>query len=425
MTVALLLLAPLARAEGPLELRDAASRALREGALFRAALAEQRETEAATRLAGDAFHPQVFLTTTPGYSSGLAVAIAGRLPAIATLEAQETFYDPSRRAELLSARAREASARGSIGETRGRVLATVIRAYARLWLDGALLRNAVDREAAEQSLAEEASALEGEGRILAIDSERSRLAVATAKEQRLDAESDRDLDALELAHLMGTGTPTGPLPDDLLRALPEPETDGALQAALRTDPRMEAYGPALEATEAARRERERRFVPVVQAQAQYARLYRTASYDEFYRTFKADDWSVGVAIALPLFSGGRSADAALQARATHDRLVSEQKQRMLDLEMGVARAREAAGRARARTSLARRALGIAEETLAITARLREEGRNGAKELGSARVALANARDELARAEAGELLARADLLSLRGELGGALGVSDPS
>jgi outer membrane protein TolC len=421
MTILAFVLATSLRAQEPLDLREAASRALTQGAAAQVARAQLEEARAGTRLASDTLHPQLLVSSTPGYASGLTATIAGQLPALVTVTAMDTFYDPSRRADILRARAREASARGALGESRTRVVQDVIQAYAKVWLQTALLRSALAREAAQEALADETAALVAEGRVLALDGERAQLARARAKQQRLDVESDRDLDALELVHLMGGGGAPPTLPEDLLQSLPEPVLDGALEAAQRTDPQSLAFGPAIEATEAARRVRERRFLPVVQGQALYARLYHTASYDLYYPHFQQDDWNVGLSVVVPVFQGGRGADAALEAQAVADRLRHAQRARETELELGVRRAMENVGRSRARTSLARRAESIAEEALAVTAKQRAEGRAGVHEMAGAASALADARDEVARAVADELVARGDLLALRGDLLASLGL----
>jgi len=78
------------------ELRQAAERALARAPQIAVSRAEEAETGAEARLARDASHPEAWLTTTPGYSSGLPVAVAGRAPAVAGVEIRQSLYDPAR-----------------------------------------------------------------------------------------------------------------------------------------------------------------------------------------------------------------------------------------------------------------------------------------------------------------------------------------
>src|SRR5207244_3460154 len=70
------------------------------------ARAQAAEADADARAAAATFAPRAFATTTPGYSSGLPVAVAGRVPSVFGVEVHQTLYDPARRAEALAARAR-------------------------------------------------------------------------------------------------------------------------------------------------------------------------------------------------------------------------------------------------------------------------------------------------------------------------------
>jgi len=420
----LALVRPAGADEPPLTLPQAAGQALARGPAWAMARAEDEEAEASARAAQDAFHPEGFLTTSPGYASGFPVGVAGRLPSLASVEVRETLLDPARRSEALSARARRESSRGALLEGERHILGDVVRAYVRAWLDGALARNAEAREAAETRLLDRAEALFASGRLLGVDLERARLALARARQEKLDALSDRDLDGLELAHLLGRPEGTPPLAEDLLGSLPEVTTEGTLERARAEDPRLHAYPPALEATSRAQSELERRFVPVVEADAQYARLYKTADYDQFYSTFKPDDWSIGVSVAIPLFSGGRKRDEALRVKASYLRLQEEQREREFSVGLGAQKALATYARARARLSLSERAEGIAKDTLEVSRAQEREGRGDGRTLAEAERSEGEAQDEVARATAGEVLARADLLALRGELTSALGLAKP-
>src|SRR6266508_2190690 len=85
----------------PLTLKRAAELALAHAPETASARAAAAESASRARAAAAGFAPQAFATTTPGYSSGLPVAVAGRVPAVFGVELHQTLYDPARRAEAL------------------------------------------------------------------------------------------------------------------------------------------------------------------------------------------------------------------------------------------------------------------------------------------------------------------------------------
>ena len=81
---------------GPLTLRRAAERALARAPEASSARAQAAEADADARAAAATFGPRAFATTTPGYSSGLPVEVAGRVPSVFGVEVHQTLYDPAR-----------------------------------------------------------------------------------------------------------------------------------------------------------------------------------------------------------------------------------------------------------------------------------------------------------------------------------------
>jgi outer membrane protein TolC len=153
----------------------------------------------------------------------------------------------------------------------------------------------------------------------------------------------------------------------------------------------------------------------VNVAAQSSRLVHYSGYDDFYRTFRADNWSVGLWVGLPLWTGSRASDAAARVQANREGTLARRRARESELELSVRRAETALVRATARASLARRAEGVAQAELRVARTLLAEGRARAAEVESREVAVADAHDDVVRAEEELLAARAQRLSLRGEL----------
>jgi outer membrane protein len=368
------------------------------------------------RLASDAFHPQAFLTTTPGYASGLPVAVAGRVPAVAGVEVRQTLYDPAARTEALEAEARASEASGSRGETRSQTLVQTALAYTRLYADRALADAARRKVAARETISRRAAALRDAGRKTDIETERAALETARARQQLLDAQSDGDLDEMALRRLIGWSS-RAPivLADDPATALAPPAPGDDVAAARAADPELSSIVEQQTLLAKSAQIAARPFAPIVEAEAQYQRLTRANHYDQYYLRFKADDWSVGLTLALPLWTGGQKAAREARARSLAAKLGDERRSRETGLDLETRRAVAANDHAAAALSLARRARGISEEELKL-ARLRaSEGRGEADAVAQAEIGQADADQAVARAEFDLAAARARLLALRGEL----------
>jgi len=411
-------LGPPARADAPeaLTMARAVGLGLAHAPDVAVAFATDAEASASARLAADASHPEAWLTTTPGYSQGLPAAVSGRLPALAGVEVRQNLYDPARRADALEAQARRSLSRAGVETSKSATAQAVVLAYARCWADESLVADADRRLEVSVRLLERTEALRREGRATSLDVEKAALQEAQARQARLDRVSDRDLDQLELRRLIGWA-PNVPLllEGDPLASLPDvgPEDDVSLARA--SDPERRGLEEAVQAFEGAETLRGRSWAPVVDIAAQYSRLVRYRGYEEFYRAFKADNWAVGLSVVLPLWTGGRTADALARSRASRERLVAQHRSREAQLELLMRRTEATFGRAVARLSLSRRAQGVAEEELRVARALAEEGRAGLADVDARDVAVADAGDEVVRARSELLAARVQVMSLRGEL----------
>jgi outer membrane protein TolC len=381
-----------------------------------AASSARAETGAAVRLAAQAFRPELWASTTPGYSGGLPGGPAGHLPAIATIDLRQTAYDASRHADVLEAQARDALQAGDVEIVKQDVVRSALLAYGRCWYDAELAANATSKEKVAASARARAEALASEGRLTLIDVERAALAEAQARQQRLDRESDRDLDQRELRQLVGW-PPNAPLALDVdpLSATTDPVDGADLDTALHNDVTTTDLAEASARWRTIESIRERWWMPSIDLDAQYSRLVRTKGYDDFYRSFKADDWSVGVFVSLPLWTNGRAAAAAARAHAEVDRLDHQGQLRAEQLDLLVQRAEASVARAASALALKERAFGLADEELRLARALEDEKRLGPAEIGVKQAALADANDDLVHSKLELMKSRLSLLEARGEL----------
>lgn len=405
---------------GPLTLRRAAELALARAPEAASAQAQAAEADADARAASARFAPQAFATTTPGYSSGLPVAVAGRVPAVFGVEVHQTLYDPARRAEVLEARARAEAFEGASARSGAATARALVLSYGRNWSDRWRIENARRDLEAREAVLRRVAALAREGRRTDLETERAGLEVARAKQALVNREAERDLDRLELAWL--TDSPRGELiqaAEDPLAALPEPAPGDHLAAARIADPELAALDRQISALERAATLQKRAWLPVVQAEGQYMRLSNYNNFDQYFVKFKSNDWAVGISVAVPLWTGGRLGHGQTAADARVEKIRADRRGRERDLELAVRRAEADLSRAWADFQLSSRALAAAREGLRIAQALAAEGRGEADGVDLGEIAVAKAEDERAEAGQGLLAARAKLLELRGELPAAL------
>jgi outer membrane protein TolC len=421
LIVAAFLAVPAARAQAPepraIDLSQAIARALERSPEIGVARADAEEAHAAARLADAAFRPEAWATTTPGYSSGLPIQVAGQVPAIAGLSLRKTLYDPARRAEAFESRVRAASLDSVRERSAVETVRAVTSAYARNWSGETLLTDARRRLEIREAGLRRISALRREGRQTDLDVERAGLEVARAKQKLSDEQSERALDQLELKRLLDwpAGEPLT-LAGDPLESLPVPATDN-VALARAADPELKALAQQSESLHAAAGLYERSWRPVIEAEARYLRLASYNNYDQYFVKFKENDFAVGVSIAIPLWTGGRQDEARAASRARLERLEAAQRAREKDIEIALRRAEAELLHAEAQNALAQRAATLARDDQRVIQALADEGRAEPAEVDKLAIALADAEDDSAVASQGLLAARVKLLALTGRLPG--------
>ena len=406
----------------PLTLRHAAELALGHAPQLAAQRAASEEGSASARIAADALHPSVWISTTPGYSTGLPTLVAGSVPAYGGIELRQTIYDPFKKTDALEAQARAADLGAALETGCNQAVKSVVTAYAKAWTDERRAEAARKGLAAADSALQRTVALFEEGRQTEIEVERARLRSARAKQRLLNAESDRDLDGLELKRLIGWPA-SAPLrlTSDTDTALAEASSTDNLEAARAADPQLKSLSHQVDLLGRSVEISSKRW-PVINASMQYQRL--PSYYSKYYNSFNENDFSVGINIAIPLWAGGRLHDTEARARASELRVQAERDERESELEVAVRRAESSVARAEAERKLSLRAQGIAEQDLSAEELLAREGRAEAGAVDQKRLELADADEDAARTALASLTERVSLLSLRGDLARAVLGEEP-
>jgi outer membrane protein TolC len=409
----------------PLTLRKAAELALERAPDLAAARAASEVGRSSANLARDIFHPNAWITTTPGYTHGLPGVVAGRVPSVIGVEVRQLIYDKDRKADALSAEAEASSIDAEFGQACRATLERVVTVYARAFMDEGVIAAAQRRLDAAEAIARREAALLAEGRVTELDAERSRLQAARARQKVLNAESDRDLDMLELKRLIGwPGSSPLRLAGDPDAILPELTATENLAAAKAADPVLTSLTREIQLLGQSARIESKRWMPILEASATYQRLGKFNNYDQYYLTFTPDSVAIGVSILFPLWTGGRFEDGRDRARARLERAEAQLQSRENEVELAVRRAESMVARSLAEKSLSLRSRGLATQDRDALEQLAREGRSDLSDVDEREMALADADTEAAQSNLSSLLERVRLLSLRGELGTALLGAEP-
>ena len=410
----------------PLTLRKAVELALARAPDLAASRAASQEGVASMEVARDeAFHPAAYFSTTPGYTYGLPTLVAGQVPSIFAVEVIQPIYDPVRRSSALRAEASASSLAASFTLSCRATMESAVAAYGRAYLDGAKVDAARRRLEAAEAFSARTKALYDEGRRSELELENAMLQAARSRQKLLNAESDRDLDELELKRLIGwPGSAALRLAGDPDLVVPELSAQENLESVRDADPGLASLRREVGLLAKSVSIESNRWMPTVVASASYRRLAKFNNYDDYYLNFTPDSVAVGVSIIVPIWAGGRFEDGRRQALARFDRAEADLRTRESDIDMAVRRAEAAVARSVAERSISRRARGIADRTRSAEELLVREGRSELVALDEQEMALADADDEAAQANLASLLERVHLLSLRGELGTALLGAEP-
>src|SRR5262245_14649140 len=419
--------AALAQTAGPesLTLRKAAELALERAPDLAAARAASEVGRSSASLARDLFHPNAWITTTPGYTHGLPGVVAGRVPSVIGVEIRQLIYDKDRKADALSAEAESSSIDAELGQACRATLERLVTVYARAFMDEGVIAAAQRRFDAAEAIARRETALLAEGRVTELDAERARLQSARARQKVLNAESDRDLDMLELKRLIGwPGSSSLRLAGDPDAILPELTANENLAAARAADPVLTSLTREIQLLGKSASLESKRWMPILEASATYQRLGKFNNYDQYYLTFTPDSVAVGVSILFPVWTGGRFEDGRARARARLEQAEAQLQSRENEVELAVRRAESMVARSLAEKSLSLRSQDIASQDRDALEQLAREGRSNLSDVDEQEMALADADTEAAQANLDSLLERVKLLSLRGELGTALLGAEP-
>jgi len=229
----------------------------------------------------------------------------------------------------------------------------------------------------------------GAGVELPIEVTRAQLTAARIEQRIVHLEGREEALEGELRGLLGLPT------NRRLEVEPEELPASADQPVRELVAMALAENSSIKRTEAERRAREHRlrgerigYFPTVDLVSQYALLARFNNFDQFFRTFRRNNFSVGLDVKIPLFSARTSAAVAL-ARTDLNAAELELKTKRKDLEIEVRQQSRQARELEMTREVARLELQMAQENLSVVQSQFQEGRAGLRDLEKAHLEESN------------------------------------
>jgi outer membrane protein TolC len=305
------------RAE-PLPLRRAVELALSHSTTAGVASADAQRADAAYREVHGNYIPQLTVGSGLGKSWGFPLSLEGAAPSLVNVTANSSLYNASLREGLRAAQAESKAVQLQGKDQRNQVIQDTVVTYAELnkW-EQRVMRLGAEMEAAnrfEEAVAERVK----EGVDSPLDRTKARLSIARVKLRIAEAQGSADVLREHLAKLTGLEARTIETVHESIPAFPTlpPEQDVA-QKASDSNPAVESAVEHARAQYLRAKAEHKAFWPSADFATQYARLAKYNNYDQFFKTFEANNATIGVVLRLPIFNAPQRARAqAADAEAT-------------------------------------------------------------------------------------------------------------
>src|SRR5215472_7080857 len=293
----LLLLACLgsdALAAEPLSLKRVVQLALANSAGAHMAAADEQRAQSAYRELHASYIPQFTVGSGLGASWGFPLSLEGAAPSLVNLNASSAVFNPALREFLRAAKTDLAATSVQSKDQRSQVIQDTVLSYVELSKWEQRLSRLREEEDAAKQMEESVAERVKEEIDSPLDRSKARLSVARVRLRIAEAQGSADVLRDHLARLTGLSTSSIETNSDSIPTFPEVKQEDDLSA------RAEKDNPAVQAaTERARAQylrakgEHKGFWPTLDFATQYARLAKYNNYDVFFKSFEANNASIG------------------------------------------------------------------------------------------------------------------------------------
>jgi outer membrane protein TolC len=399
----------------PLPLKRAVELALTHATATGIAAADTQHAFAAYRESHNNYVPQLVVGSGLGKSWGFPLSLEGSAPSIVNVNTQSALFNPALQQFVRAAKTEWVAATSQDKNQRAQVIQDTVLSYAELnkWEQriGKLRDDQAAASKLEQAMAERVK----EGVESPLEQTKARLAAARVRLRVAEAQGSVDVLREHLAKLTGLNAATIETVQESIPALaPLAQDDDPVDRAVKNNPAIQAAEEHARAQYLRARGEHRALLPSVDFAAQYARLAQYNNYDLFFKTFEANNATIGVVMRFPIFSSvqrahAQAADAeAVKAKRQAEAARNQVSEETLKLQRAV-RQMEAA------QEVAQLEYEVAQSNLESVQTRMDAGTATLKDLGDSRaqaseryIALQDTTFELQRAHVGLLRSTGEL-----------------
>jgi outer membrane protein TolC len=292
-----------------LTLRHAVELALTHGTTTAIAAAEERKADAAFREARDNYMPLFVLGSALGKSFGFPLTLEGSAPSIVNLNTQATLFNPALQQAMRAARAETHAAELSAQDRRAQVIQETVLDYLELaqWEKQIeqLQKDAADSGKMEGAVEDRIH----EGVDSALERNKAKLVTARIRLRLAQAQGSADVLRLKLSRLTGVPELSLETAPDSIPALPPDTPDPNITSRSGENPAVASAEEHARAQYLRARAEHRALWPSVDFAGQYSRLSTYNNYDQYFKTYQANNGSIGAVMRFPLFNFAQKARA--------------------------------------------------------------------------------------------------------------------
>src|ERR1700741_4469368 len=326
----------------PLPLKRAVELSLTHSTVTGMATADMQHAYSAYRESQNNYVPQLVVGSGLGKSWGFPLTLEGSAPSIFNVNAQSALFNPALQQFVHAAKSEWQAATIENKDQRAQVIQDTVLSYTELnkWQQRlAWLR---DQEAGAQKLEQAMSERIKEGVGSPVEETRARLSAARIRLRVAEAQGSAEVLQHHLAKLTGLNAADIVIAQDSIPTIPTlAQDDNAVERAANSNPAVQAAEEHARAQYLRAQGEHKTLLPTVDFATQYARLARYNNYDLFFKTFEANNATIGVAIKFPFFSSvqrahAQAADAeALKAKRQAEAAKNQVSEETLKLQRAV------------------------------------------------------------------------------------------
>ena len=399
----------------PLPLKHAVELALSHSTVTGIAAADVQHAYSAYRESRNNYVPQLVVGSGLGKSWGFPLTLEGSAPSIFNVNAQSALFNPALQQFVHAARSEWQAATIENKDQRAQVIQDTVLSYTELSKWQQRLAWLQDQEAAAHKLEQAMNERVREGVESPLEETKARLSVARIRLRLAEAQGSADVLQHHLAKLTGLNAADIEIVQDSVPAIPSPtQNDNPVERALKNNPAIAAAQEHARAQYLRAQGEHKTLLPSVDFATQYARLARYNNYDLFFKTFDANNATIGVAIKFPIFSSvqrahAQAADAeALKAKRQAEAAQNQVSEETLKLQRAVRQMEAAQEVAQLEYQLAQSNLDAIQTRLdAGTATLKDIG-DSRMQASERYLALQDTTFELQRAQVGLMRSTGEL-----------------